>query len=74
CNGQNSLKQIKNFHEHLNVTGIIMTKLDGTAKGGIIFSLADRFSIPIRYIGVGEKMNDLSTFNSQNFINAIFHK
>ncbi|MDE5285779.1 MAG: signal recognition particle-docking protein FtsY, partial [Buchnera aphidicola] len=72
CNGQNSLKQMKNFHKYLNITGMIITKLDGTAKGGIIFSLANNFSIPIRYIGVGEKVHDLSKFHSKNFINAIF--
>lgn len=73
CNGQNTIKQTEMFHKSLNLTGLIITKLDGTAKGGVIFSLSDQFSIPIRYIGIGEKSNDLITFNSSDFIDAIFH-
>ncbi|ALD14996.1 Signal recognition particle receptor FtsY [Buchnera aphidicola (Aphis glycines)] len=72
CNGQNTIRQTEMFHKSLNLTGLIITKLDGTAKGGVIFSLSDQFSIPIRYIGIGEKSTDLITFNSNDFINSIF--
>lgn len=72
CSGQNTIRQTEIFHKALNLTGIIVTKLDGTAKGGVIFSLSDQFKIPIRYIGIGEETEDLGTFNSEEFINAIF--
>ncbi|QIQ41090.1 MAG: signal recognition particle-docking protein FtsY [Buchnera aphidicola (Aphis urticata)] len=72
CNGQNTIKQTEMFHKSLNLTGLIITKLDGTAKGGVIFTLSDQFSIPIRYIGTGENSTDLITFNSNDFINSIF--
>ncbi|QCI20775.1 signal recognition particle-docking protein FtsY [Buchnera aphidicola (Hyperomyzus lactucae)] len=72
CNGQNTIQQTDIFHKALNLTGIVITKLDGTAKGGVIFSLADQFNIPIRYIGIGEKIRDLGVFNSKEFIKAIF--
>ncbi|AEO07858.1 signal recognition particle-docking protein FtsY [Buchnera aphidicola] len=72
CNGQNTIKQTEIFHRALNLTGIVITKLDGTAKGGVIFSLADQFKIPIRYIGIGEDSKDLGIFNSNEFIDAIF--
>lgn len=70
--GQNAISQAKLFNEAVGVTGITLTKLDGTAKGGVIFSIADQFTIPIRYIGVGEGIDDLRPFNSQDFIDAIF--
>ncbi|QJC36750.1 signal recognition particle-docking protein FtsY [Enterobacteriaceae endosymbiont of Donacia vulgaris] len=69
--GQNSINQLKTFHNNIGVTGITLTKIDGTAKGGIIFSLANRFNIPIRFIGCGEKITDLHLFNAKDFINAI---
>ena len=72
CNGQNTVQQTKLFHESLDLTGIVITKLDGTAKGGVVFSIADQFSIPIYYIGVGEKMTDLKIFKSREFIESIF--
>ncbi|WP_422667498.1 signal recognition particle-docking protein FtsY [Buchnera aphidicola] len=72
CNGQNTIKQTEIFNQALKITGIVITKLDGTAKGGIIFALAHQFSIPIRYIGIGEKSTDLDVFNSQDFVQAIF--
>ncbi|QCI17449.1 signal recognition particle-docking protein FtsY [Buchnera aphidicola (Acyrthosiphon lactucae)] len=72
CNGQNTIQQTETFHKALDLTGIIITKLDGTAKGGVVFSLADEFKIPIRYIGIGEKTQDLGVFNSQEFIESIF--
>ncbi|WP_034945020.1 signal recognition particle-docking protein FtsY [Erwinia oleae] len=70
--GQNAISQTKLFHEAVGLTGITLTKLDGTAKGGVIFSVADQFSIPIRYIGVGEGIEDLRTFKAHDFIEALF--
>ncbi len=70
--GQNAISQTKLFHEAVGLTGITLTKLDGTAKGGVIFSVADQFSIPIRYIGVGERIEDLRPFNAGDFIEALF--
>lgn len=72
CSGQNTVQQTKLFHESLNLTGIVVTKLDGTAKGGVVFSIANQFSIPIYYIGIGEKITDLKVFNSREFIESIF--
>jgi fused signal recognition particle receptor len=72
--GQNALAQAKSFNEKLNVTGITLTKLDGTAKGGIVFSLAQQMKIPIRYIGVGETAQDLRVFNSEEFIKALLER
>lgn len=72
--GQNALSQAKIFNEAVPLTGISLTKLDGTAKGGVIFAIADQFAVPIRYIGVGEGIDDLRTFNSQDFIKALFNK
>lgn len=72
--GQNALSQAKVFNEAVPLTGISLTKLDGTAKGGVIFAVADRFQVPIRYIGVGEGIDDLRVFNSQEFIRALFNK
>jgi fused signal recognition particle receptor len=69
--GQNSLNQAKSFHEHIKITGLTITKLDGTAKGGVIFSIADSIKIPIRYVGVGEQITDLKIFNAKQFISAI---
>lgn len=70
--GQNAISQVKLFNEAVGVTGITLTKLDGTAKGGVIFSIADQFNIPIRYIGVGEKIDDLRPFVANDFIEALF--
>lgn len=70
--GQNAISQAKLFHEAVGLTGITLTKLDGTAKGGVIFSVADQFAIPIRYIGVGERIEDLRPFNAGDFIEALF--
>jgi fused signal recognition particle receptor len=70
--GQNALMQARQFNEAIGVTGIMLTKLDGTAKGGIIFALAKETGIPVRFIGVGEKIDDLQPFNSRDFINALF--
>lgn len=70
--GQNALNQAEQFINAVGVTGIVLTKLDGTAKGGIIFALSDRFGIPIRYIGVGESAEDLQPFDADTFVDALF--
>ena len=70
--GQNAISQAKLFNEAVGLTGISLTKLDGTAKGGVIFAIADQFNLPIRYIGVGEKIEDLREFNAEEFIEALF--
>ncbi|AWB66573.1 signal recognition particle-docking protein FtsY [Saccharobesus litoralis] len=70
--GQNAVSQTKLFSEAVGLTGISITKLDGTAKGGVIFAIADQFKVPIRYIGVGEGIDDLRPFNSNDFIDALF--
>ncbi len=69
--GQNALVQAKQFNESVGVDGIVLTKLDGTAKGGIVFSLADELNIPIRFIGIGEQVDDLRPFNASEFIDAL---
>ncbi len=70
--GQNAISQAELFNEALGVTGIILTKLDGTAKGGIVVGISHQLGIPINYIGIGEKIDDLRPFNPQDFVNAIF--
>ncbi|MGX7654882.1 signal recognition particle-docking protein FtsY [Shewanella putrefaciens] len=70
--GQNAISQAQLFQEAVGVTGLTISKLDGTAKGGVVFAIADKFNIPIRYIGVGEQIDDLRTFNSKEFIDALF--
>jgi fused signal recognition particle receptor len=70
--GQNAISQAKLFNEAIGVTGIAITKLDGTAKGGIIVGITDELKIPIRYIGVGEGMDDLREFNASEFVQALF--
>ena len=70
--GQNALNQARQFHQAMNVTGIILTKLDGTAKGGIVFAIAHELSIPFMYLGIGEGLNDLREFDAAQFVEAIF--
>ncbi len=70
--GQNALAQARQFHEAVGVTGIALTKLDGTAKGGVIFAIARKTGIPIRYIGVGEQIDDLRPFDAREFVDALF--
>jgi len=70
--GQNAISQVNLFNQAVGLTGITLTKLDGTAKGGIIFSIADKFKLPIRYIGTGEGIDDLRQFNAKEFIDALF--
>jgi fused signal recognition particle receptor len=69
--GQNTISQLRLFNEIIGVTGIILTKLDGTAKGGVTFALAQAFNIPIRFIGIGEQMNDLRIFDATEFVDAL---
>ena len=72
--GQNGLSQAKLFSEAVNLTSVALTKLDGSAKGGIIIAIAKEFKLPVKLIGVGEKLEDLKLFNSDDFINALFSK
>ena len=72
--GQNALVQAKEFQETIGIDGIILTKLDGTAKGGIVFALADELKIPIHFIGVGEKINDLQLFHASKFVDSLLGK
>lgn len=72
--GQNGLSQAKLFSESVNLTSVALTKLDGSAKGGIIIAIAKEFNLPVKLIGVGEKLEDLKLFNSDDFINALFEK
>lgn len=72
--GQNALTQAKQFNDAIGVSGIVLTKLDGTAKGGIIFAIANQLKIPIRFIGVGEGIDDLRPFNAEEFVAALFEQ
>ncbi|WDE05467.1 signal recognition particle-docking protein FtsY [Thalassomonas viridans] len=72
--GQNALSQASLFDQAVGLTGLTLTKLDGTAKGGVVFAIADKFALPIRYLGVGEGIDDLRPFNGDDFINALFEK
>ena len=67
-----AISQVNLFNQCVGLTGITLSKLDGTAKGGVIFAVADKFNIPIRYIGVGEGIDDLRAFKSDDFIDALF--
>jgi fused signal recognition particle receptor len=71
-NGQNAIAQARQFHEALGVTGIALTKLDGTAKGGVVIGISDELGIPVRYVGVGEKVADLRPFDPAEFVDALF--
>lgn len=70
--GQNAIDQAKTFHQFTPITGLILTKLDGTAKGGIVISISRQLNIPIKFIGIGENLDDLEPFVAENFINALF--
>jgi fused signal recognition particle receptor len=72
--GQNALAQAKEFNEVANITGIVLTKLDGTAKGGIAIAIQSELGIPVKYIGIGEKIDDLQKFDADSFINALFEQ
>lgn len=71
--GQNAVQQAKQFNEALGVSGIVLTKLDGTAKGGVIIAIADELNIPVKYIGIGESLSDLREFNAEEFVEALFY-
>ena len=70
--GQNAINQAKEFKNAANITGLVLTKLDGTAKGGIVFSIKKELDIPVKFIGVGEQIDDMEKFNADDFINALF--
>jgi len=70
--GQNALQQAREFHQALGLTGIILTKLDGTAKGGVVVAIADALKLSVRFVGVGEKPEDLRPFVAETFVAAMF--
>ena len=70
--GQNAVQQANEFHKSIELSGIAVTKLDGTAKGGVLFAISDSLNLPIRYIGIGEAIDDLKPFHARDFINALF--
>ncbi len=70
--GQNAVQQANEFHKSINLSGLAITKLDGTAKGGVLFSISDSLKLPIRFIGVGEAIEDLKPFNAKDFVDALF--
>jgi fused signal recognition particle receptor len=72
--GQNALQQASLFKEALDLTGIILTKLDGTAKGGIVLGICDELGVPVRYVGLGERAEDLREFHAEEFVEALFGK
>ena len=72
--GQNALNQAKIFNEAVNLSGLALTKLDGTAKGGVIFALSKQMQLPIRFLGVGEQIDDLRPFNASEFVEALFDR
>jgi fused signal recognition particle receptor len=72
--GQNGLEQARKFTESSGVTGIVLAKLDGTAKGGVVIAIARELNLPIRYVGVGEKIEDLLPFDPEKFIESLFDK
>ena len=69
--GQNAISQVKAFKETTDITGIVLTKLDGTAKGGVVLGIVSENKIPVKFIGVGEQIDDMQIFNSEEFLNAI---
>jgi fused signal recognition particle receptor len=72
--GQNAIEQCRQFTAATDVTTLALTKLDGTAKGGVVIGISDEFKIPVKYIGVGEKMDDLQVFNRTEFVDSLFNK
>lgn len=72
--GQNAIEQARKFKEDVGVTGIVLTKLDGTAKGGVIVGIVDETGIPVKFIGFGEKMDDLKPFDAKLFVDALFEQ
>jgi fused signal recognition particle receptor len=72
--GQNALIQAKEFSEVTKITGIVLTKLDGTAKGGVVIGISDQLKVPVKYIGLGEQMEDLQLFNRREFVDSLFNE
>jgi fused signal recognition particle receptor len=72
--GQNGYLQAKQFVQDSGVSGVILTKLDGTARGGIVFTIASELGLPIKYVGTGEKVNDIAPFDAQDFVDALFEE
>jgi fused signal recognition particle receptor len=72
--GQNAILQAEEFSKVTNITGLVITKLDGTAKGGVVFQIAAKKNFPVKYIGVGEGIDDLYEFDSKSFVEALFNK
>ena len=70
--GQNGLNQAKQFLDFAGITGIVLTKLDGTAKGGVVFGIANELNIPVKLVGVGEQIDDLIPFDAQSYVQALF--
>ena len=71
--GQNALVQAQKFHEVLQLTGITVTKLDGSAKGGILLSIATKLNVPVRFIGIGEAVEDMQVFGAREYVDALLH-
>ena len=69
--GQNAISQVKAFKQETDVTGLVLTKMDGTAKGGVVLGIVEENKIPVKFIGVGEQMEDMEIFNSEEFVKAI---
>ena len=72
--GQNALSQARSFNEAIDVSGLVISKLDGTARGGMVFAIAKTLGLPLRFIGVGEQVDDLRPFNARDFIAALFER
>jgi fused signal recognition particle receptor len=70
--GQNAIEQAKHFSTATDVTGLVITKLDGTAKGGIVLAIANQFKIPVKFIGIGEKAEDMIVFDKKEFVSSLF--
>ena len=69
--GQNAINQVKTFKETVEITGLVLTKMDGTAKGGVVLGIVDENKIPIKYIGIGEQIDDMEKFDAKQFVEAI---
>jgi fused signal recognition particle receptor len=72
--GQNAVQQMKMFREAIGITGVVLTKLDGTAKGGVVLGIVDQHKVPVRFIGLGERVEDLREFEARTFVEALFAK
>jgi fused signal recognition particle receptor len=72
CNGQDAIRQAEEFTESVDVTGLVLTKLDGTAKGGIVIGVSHQFEVPVKYIGIGEDIEDLQVFDREAYVETLF--